>query len=307
VPDVYLHELTPRLIVDWGTDQTVRDSPPGWLEYPLLISLAAAGYRSGEACDQGRRVVLLVDGLPLLDSTYVRLSPKPHEGDADHRAAGRQIEQPLLVSAARRAIKVATMTQATVSHTMAGRTSLPLRRVDGIELPVAGTWIVPGNHAAIAFSVPRRLRQPDSRSGRASEATVFISEDPDDVLVAVLFDVPGLEISGSPVGTISRPIHLEARSVPGPHRWVLSGEVFSDTGAVPLRATMSYHGVWRRGELTYGWFVLAGAIGAGRRTTRPLRFSFELLASAPEPWSHPLPAPSRSRSVRATSQRGAAA
>lgn len=199
------------------------------------------------------------------------------------------------------------MTQATISHTMAGRTSPLLRRVDGIELPGAGTWTVPGSHATIAFSVPRRLRRPDSRSGRASEATVLISDNPDDVLVAVLFDVPGLEITGSPGGTIGPPIHLEARSVPGPHRWAMSGEVFSDTGVLPLRATLGYHGVWRRGDLTYGWFELAGAIGAPSRTNRPLRFRFELLAAAPEPGSRPLPAPSRSRSVEATSQTAGAA
>jgi transposase InsO family protein len=108
------------------------------------------------------------------------------------------------------------MTQATISHSMPGRTSLQLRRVDGIELPVAGTWTVPGNHATIAFCVPRRLRRPDSCSGRARGASVVISEDPDDVVVAVRFDVPRLEIAGSPAGTIGLPIALEAPDRPGP-------------------------------------------------------------------------------------------
>lgn len=194
------------------------------------------------------------------------------------------------------------MTKTTISQSVAIRPSLPLRRVDGIELPVAGTWTVPGHHATIAFSVPRRRGRPESRSGRASEATVFISEDPDDVRVAVRFDAPGLEITGSPAGTIGPPIHLEARSVPGPQRWALSGEVLSETGVVPLRATLGYHGVWRRGDHIYGWFVLAGTIGAGRRTMRQLRFRFELLASAPEPGSRPLSARWRARSVGACGQ-----
>jgi hypothetical protein len=201
---------------------------------------------------------------------------------------------------------VAVMTHATISYT-ATRPSLPLRRVDGIELPVAGTWTVPGRHATVEFSVPRRVRRPDSRSGRAREATVVIYEDPDDVLVSVLFDVPGLEIAGSPAGTLDLPIHLEARATAGPHRWALAGELVSGTGVLPLRATLDYHGVWRRGDLTYGWFVLAGAIGAPRRTRRLLRFDFELLASAPAPESLPLPARAHERSVGAASHTAGAA
>lgn len=199
------------------------------------------------------------------------------------------------------------MTKTTISHSVAIRPSLPLRRVDGIELPVAGTWTVPGHHATIAFSVPRRRGRPESRSGRASEATVFISEDPDDVRVAVRFDAPGLGITGSPAGTIGPPIHLEARSVPGPQRWALSGEVLSETGVVPLRATLGYHGVWRRGDHIYGWFVLAGTIGERGRRARPPEFRFELLATAPEAGWRPLPAPSPSRSLGAISQTADAA
>jgi hypothetical protein len=211
------------------------------------------------------------------------------------------------VSEAQQAVRVATMTQTTITYAKTGRPSLPLRRVDGVELPVAGTWIVPGNHATIAFSVPRRRRRPECRSGRAREATVVISEDPDDVLVSVLFDVPGLEISGSEAGTLDPPMRLGARSVPGPHRWALAGELLSGTGGLPLRATLQYHGVWRRGDLTYGWFVLAGAISTPRRSMRPLQFDFELLASAPVPGSLPLPAQALARSVGVASQTAGAA
>ena len=90
------------------------------------------------------------------------------------------------------------MTQATFTYTNRRRPSLPLRRVDGVELPAAGTWSVPGRHATIEFSVPRRLRRPECRSRGAREASVVISEDPGDVFVSVLFDVRGLEIAGSP-------------------------------------------------------------------------------------------------------------
>jgi hypothetical protein len=199
------------------------------------------------------------------------------------------------------------MTQATFTYTNPRRPSLPLRRVDGVELPAAGTWSVPGRHATIEFSVPRRLRRPECRSGRAREASVVISEDPDDVFVSVLFDVRGLEITGSPAGTLDPPMHIEARSVPGPHRWALAGGVLSDTGVLPLRATLGYHGIWRRGDHTYSWFELVGAIGAGRRIMRQLRFRFELLASAPEPGSRPLSAQWRARSVGPRGQTAGAA
>src|SRR4029453_3931470 len=145
--------------------------------------------------------------------------------------------------------------------------------------PPPGAGPPPGRAAPIAFSVPRRLRGPECRSGRAREASVVVSEDPDDVFVSVLFDVGGLEISGSPAAMTSAPIHLEARSVPGPQRWALAGGVLSGTGGLPLRAPLAHPGVWRRGDHIYGWFVLAGTIGAGRRTMRQLRFRFELLAS----------------------------
>lgn len=199
------------------------------------------------------------------------------------------------------------MTQATFTYTNPRRPSLPLRRVDGVELPAAGTWSVPGRHATIEFSVPRRLRRPECRSGRAREASVVISEDPDDVFVSVLFDVGGLEISGSPAAMTSAPIHLEARSVPGPQRWALAGGVLSGTGVLPLRATLGYHGVWRRGDHIYGWFVLAGTIGEPGRKARPLEFRFELLATAPDVGSPPVPAPSRSRSLGDISRTAGAA
>jgi len=203
------------------------------------------------------------------------------------------------VAAARRAIRLAIMNHNS-SHPVATSTSPLLRRVDGVELPVPGAWVIPGHHATIVVCVPRSLRRSDVRMGRASEATIVIADDPDDVFVAVLFVVPGLEITGAPAGALGPPIVLEARSVPGPHRWALSGELFSVEGVLPLRATLDYHGVWRRGDLSYGWFVLAGALDPPGRTGRPMRFCFELMASGPDAGSRPSPLPSRASSVAAS-------
>jgi hypothetical protein len=210
------------------------------------------------------------------------------------------------MAAVRRATMLAVMP--ITSHSTAARRSRFLGRVDGIELPVPAAWIVPGNRASLSFSVPGRLRS-DSRIGRALDATLVFADDPDHVLVDVLFDAPSLEILGSPPGTIGPPIHLEGWAVPGGHRWALSGDVFTADGrALPVGATLAYHGVWCRGDRAHGWFVLAGAIDPPADTTRRrLRFSFELLADGPQPGSRSVPAPSWSYSIRGPSQtRGAA-
>jgi hypothetical protein len=185
-------------------------------------------------------------------------------------------------------------------------TSPLLRHVHGIELPVAGTWSVPRSHAKILFSVPRRLQRPTSVVGTAREATLVFSDEPGDVLVTVLFDAPGLATAGS--SAFNTPIHLEARSVPGPHRWALSGEVLPETDVLPLRATLGYHGLWRRGDRAYGWFILAGTIAPARNATqRRLRFSFDLLAYGPHAGSPPATARSRTPAIRSASQTSSAA
>jgi hypothetical protein len=194
--------------------------------------------------------------------------------------------------------RLSVMIHDTTSHGIARGTSL-VRRVGGIELPVAGTWNVPGTYATISFAVPQFLRRPTDLCGRAREATLVFSDDPGEVLVAVLFDAPGLDIAGS--AACREPVHLEARSIRGPHRWALAGEVFPGTGVVPLRATLDYHGVWRRGDRAYGWFVLAGTIGRHVDARRRLRFNFDLLACGPA-GARPELAPARSLSFRVASQ-----
>lgn len=186
------------------------------------------------------------------------------------------------MAAAWRVMKLALMTNAITSHTTAGRTSWLLRRVDGIERPVAGTWTVPGNHATITLSVPRRLRRPESSSGRARGATLVISDDPEVVVLEVLFEARGLDASVASAGANRPPIRLVARSAAGPRRWALSGDLFTDAGVLPVRATLGYHGVWRRGDRPYGWFALAGVVDFPGSSSGRLGLSIELLAHGPE-------------------------
>ena len=202
--------------------------------------------------------------------------------------------------------KLAVMTCAITSTTIAASTSRLLRCVDGVELPVAGTWTVDGNHGAVNFSV-RRLRRPTSRVGRTRQATLAFSDDPGHVLVAVLFDAPDLHLPRSWPAVTGAPIHLEARSVPGPHRWSLSGRgVHRRRCLCRCAASLSYHGVWRRGDRSHGWFSLAGTIvpPAGD-ASGGCGFSFELLAHGPD--LAPRPVPARSPFVRMASPTSSAA
>jgi hypothetical protein len=197
------------------------------------------------------------------------------------------------------------MTHDHTSDGMARWTCPLLHHGDDIELPVAGTWNVSGSYANDSFSVPRR-RRPRSIVGRARDETLVVSDDPGAVLVAVLFDASGLALASS--SAFGSPIHLEAPSVLGPHRWALSGDVFPETGVLPLRVTLRYHGVGRRSDRAYGLFVPTGAIvPRPEGTQRRLRFSFDLLAHGPRPGSRPATARSRSRAIRAASQSSGAA
>ena len=77
-----------------------------------------------------------------------------------------------------------------------------VRRVDGVELPVAGAWNVPDHHATISFTRPRALGHADSWRGRASEAAVIVGENPAEVTIALQVTAPGLPAN---LGSPSRP------------------------------------------------------------------------------------------------------
>jgi hypothetical protein len=174
------------------------------------------------------------------------------------------------------------MTQSRTTPPAPGRTSSLIRRFDDIELPAPGTWTVAGSHATIAFSSPRWLGRTDRWLGRAACATVAVGESTDDVAVTVLLDAPGRPaLGGPPGGPIAWHAVLEVEAVPNLHPWALSGELSVDGCVYAVQATLAYHGVWRRGNGPYGWFVLSGTIDHGTRASRRTRFCFELLAAAP--------------------------
>jgi polyisoprenoid-binding protein YceI len=67
-------------------------------------------------------------------------------------------------------------------------TAPPVRTVDGVELPAAGTWSIDASHSSVNFKV-KHLGLAKTR-GRFTrfEGTVEIGEDPADTVVAVEID-----------------------------------------------------------------------------------------------------------------------
>jgi hypothetical protein len=171
------------------------------------------------------------------------------------------------------------MITAITRHAALGGAAALVRRIDGVEHPAPGTWTVARSHATVEFTAPRRLRRADHWQGRASGATIVIGERPDDVSIAMRVDGPVLQGSS---GSAERRPGREVERVPSHHEWKLSGSMLLDGRAIPVEATLTYRGVWRRGDGSYGWFELYGTIVDGALTTRRrVRFAFELLAEAP--------------------------
>lgn len=156
-----------------------------------------------------------------------------------------------------------------------------VRRIDGAELPAPGTWAVSGRHASVTFSLPRGLRQTETWQGRVSAASIVVGDNSDDLTLLMSVDAPGLPVvSGSSRGSVARPFAPEPETTRS-HSWPLFGHLSINGSVVPVQAILDYHGVWRRGDWTYGWFELGGVIDDGTRARRRMRFSFDLLADQP--------------------------
>jgi hypothetical protein len=156
------------------------------------------------------------------------------------------------------------------------------RGVDGVELPAPGTWAVHARHASVMFSLPRGLRRSETCQGRVTAASIVVGEHSDDLTLLMRVDAPGVPVvGGSSGGSIARPFAPQPDTA-SVYSWPLFGQLSINGSMVPVQAILDYHGVWRRGGWTYGWFVLDGVIDDGARARRRMRFSFELLADVPK-------------------------
>jgi hypothetical protein len=141
-----------------------------------------------------------------------------------------------------------------------------LRNTNGVELPAPGTWTVPPSHATIEFTERRWLQRDRRHTRRARESVIVMSDHPGDAAVTVTLDGAKLVV------------HADS----GPRPWMLTGRLIDGAEIRPVRATLSYQGVWRRADRPYGWFVLNGEVGERAGGGTRMRFRFELLALAPQ-------------------------
>jgi hypothetical protein len=176
-----------------------------------------------------------------------------------------------------------TTTRPSTTRPSTTRPTDMLRHVDGVELPAAGTWAVPPHHATISLFVPRRLRRPEPRLGRATYASLVFSDEPEDVAVDVVLRSTALAAVRGDTERDDQELRVTAWSAGGAQPWTLAGTALADGSVRAVRATLGYHGVWRRGDRPYGWFVVAGVMTPPTGSMRShVGFSFELLADAPE-------------------------
>ena len=158
-----------------------------------------------------------------------------------------------------------------------------IRRIGGTEHPAPGRWSASRRRTSISLTAPRLFGRSESRPGRTAEASIAVGDHADDVAVTVHVDGPARPTitvtSGWPV---TPPRQLHRAPVHSIRRWLLSGRFSAGGLSVPVDATLDYHGLWRHGDDTHGWFVLDGAIDEGDRAKRRVQFSIELLAAGPD-------------------------
>ena len=151
-----------------------------------------------------------------MSSQYPNVGRTAATGDEPQTPAG---EYRLLTAAVAESVMLAAMTSTITPTAVAGTPTRLFRYVDGVELPAAGSWHVPGRHADIAFWLPRRLRRTARWRGRAVEATILVGEAANDLHVAVVLDsglAPATGSSGAAPGSGGR---LVAGANSGPLPW----------------------------------------------------------------------------------------
>ena len=153
--------------------------------------------------------------------------------------------------------------------------TLPIRRLDDLEIPATGTW--PATRAsAVARSTGRRNnpRQVHVLAGRFE-----VGDDP--VASSLRIDLDDSTLVAT-AAWVSPDRH-------GMSEWRFEGVAEHVDGHSPLGLTLSYHGVFRRGIDVWAWFSGTGTIATptGRRGLRRSKVDGEqivvdLLFTAPD-------------------------
>jgi len=152
--------------------------------------------------------------------------------------------------------------------------NLPIRTVDGVELPTNGTWpLIRASSVARSSGRGRNRQQLHVLAGRLE-----IGNDPVDSSLRIDLDQSTLIAGGAQVDADRH----------GMSEWRFEGVAETANGHEPLALTLNYHGVFRRGIDVWAWWSGTGTIGlpSGRRGLLPSggadRLVVDLLFTAPD-------------------------
>ena len=130
--------------------------------------------------------------------------------------------------------------------------TIPIRTVDGVEVPAPGTYVLDGTHSGVHFSVRHLMVSKTKGRFDDFDATVTIGEDPLDSSVEVEIRVASIDTrEASRDGHLRSPDFFDAELHPvityrstkvtpdGKRGWLVDGEltVRDITVAVPLSVT----------------------------------------------------------------------
>jgi len=140
---------------------------------------------------------------------------------------------------------------ATVPHTESAAT----RSVDGVEVPIAGSYAIDASHTDVGFVVRHLMLSKTRGRFPAVEGTIVIGEDPLDSHVEVSIETAGVE-----TGDDHRDQHLRSpdffdadqhplmtyrsRAVrpTGPGRWIVEGDLTIRDVTRPVELDLSFEG-----------------------------------------------------------------
>jgi polyisoprenoid-binding protein YceI len=140
---------------------------------------------------------------------------------------------------------------ATVPHTESAAT----RSVDGVEVPIAGTYAIDASHTDVSFVVRHLMLSKTRGRFPTVEGTIVIGEDPLDSRVEVSIETAGVE-----TGDDHRDQHLRSpdffdadqhprmtyrsRAVrpTGPGRWIVDGDLTIRDVTRPVELDLSFEG-----------------------------------------------------------------
>jgi polyisoprenoid-binding protein YceI len=138
----------------------------------------------------------------------------------------------------------------------------PIRTLDGVELPAAGTWVIDPLHTSLAFEARHAAVTRMRGRFRRSAGRFVIAERPEDSTVEVTIDADSIDtihpkadehLRGADYLDVANHPHLTFRSTSVEHvggdRWSVTGDLTIRGVTRPITLDATLNGVV---EVTYG-------------------------------------------------------